>query len=170
MFCLLSGVLNRKKICKRKFLSIFVSNLMFFYSKEITHWIMMKKPCILLQLVYIYTCRLGNIECCRKCKLGTPKSSPFHYTVSTQSLQRSDRDHHHRQFVKRNQSNCSSIKFLKIIDRQGAIKHFSWSQSILTGLQAPSGRDWLWTWPENQKELKKERLDRWWWSARQGRL
>lgn len=119
---------------------------------------------------YFYTCGLGNIECYRKCKLGTPKSSPFHYTVSTQSLQRSDRDHHHRQFVKRNQSNCSSIKFLKIIDRQGAIKHFSWSQSILTGLQAPSGRDWQWTWPENQKELKKERLDRWWWSARQGRL
>lgn len=133
----------------------------FLFKENHTLNYMMKNPCILLQLVYIYTCRLGNTECYRKCKLGTPKSSPFHYTVSTQSLQRSDRDHHSRQFVKRNQSNCSSIKFLKIIDRQGAIKHFSWSQSILTGLQAPSGRDWLWTWPENQKELKKERLDRW---------
>lgn len=34
MFCLLSGVLNRKKICKRKFLSIFVSNRIFFLFKE----------------------------------------------------------------------------------------------------------------------------------------
>lgn len=34
MFCLLSGVLNRKKICKRKFLSIFVSNLNFVLFKE----------------------------------------------------------------------------------------------------------------------------------------
>lgn len=34
MFCLFSGVLNRKKICKRKFLLIFVSNLIFFLFKE----------------------------------------------------------------------------------------------------------------------------------------
>lgn len=157
---------------RRKFLSIFVSNLIFFLFRKshIELWWRTHAYYFNWCTYTRYTCRLGNIECYRKCKLGTPKSSPVHYTVSTQSLQRSDRDHHGGQFVKRNQSNCSSIKFLKIMDRQGAIKHFSWSQSILTGLQAPSGRDWLWTWPENQKELKKERLDRWWWSARQGRL
>lgn len=34
MFCLFSGVLNRKKICKRKFFLIFVSNWIFFLFKE----------------------------------------------------------------------------------------------------------------------------------------
>lgn len=36
MFCLLSGVLNRKKICKRKFLLKFVNHLFFFTKKNHT--------------------------------------------------------------------------------------------------------------------------------------